>query len=109
MAFPDYEALADALLCFIFLNGCEKHQVRAYETYDPLADFFGLTHEERSSPRPDGYGGRHWLNLVQWTRQKLINEGYVEGRGRGIWGLTAKGVQRAQSVAGAYGELEKSR
>jgi restriction endonuclease Mrr len=105
MPIPDYEPLAEALLSFIFLNGGAKFQVQANETYGPLADFFDLTGAERSEPRPDGYGGTHWQNRVQWTRQKLINEGLVMGRGRGQWGLTPGGVSRARHIASGHDRL----
>lgn len=107
MSFPDYEELADALLCFIFLNGGETHQVRSGETYNPLADFFDLPREERTRPRPDGYSGSQWQNRVQWTRQRLINDGDLERRGRGNWGLTPSGISRAQSIAHSYDKLEQ--
>lgn len=65
MPLPPYDDLADALASFVLLNGGEAHCVRAEETYDPLADFFGLTLQERTRPRPDGYGGTDWQNKVQ--------------------------------------------
>ena len=98
MPLPEYEDLADALLCFIYHKGGPNYQVRARETYEPLANHFELTASERTEPRADGYGGTRWENRVQWTRQRLINRGYVESREHGIWGLTTLGVEHAHSI-----------
>jgi len=107
MAFPQYQNIADALLCFIFLNGGNDHQVNAAQTYEPLADFFALTQEDRNRPRPDGFGCTLWENRVQWTRQRLINHGYAESRGHGEWGLTPEGVSRAKSIVGEFNRSKK--
>ncbi len=107
MPFPDYEKLADALLCFIYLYGGSNYQVCADSTYEPLADYFELGQRERSRPRPDGYSGLQWHNRVQWTRQRLINQGYVEGRDHGLWGLTAQGMSRARSIVSCFSSLKK--
>ena len=105
MSYPDYEELADALLCFIYRYGGGKYQVRANETYGPLANFFYLTHEEKTRSRLDGYSGSLWENRIQWTRQRLINKGYAEKREYEIWGLTDEGVQCARSIVNSYRNL----
>ena len=33
--------------------------------------------------------------LVQWSRQKLVDKGEIDGSTRGVWKLTAKGRARA--------------
>jgi hypothetical protein len=98
MSYPEYASLADALLSYIYRCGGSTFQCHAREIYEPLADLFCPTRAEREAPRPDGYSGRYWENLVQWTRQRLINEGYAESRGHGIWGLTQRGVTRARLI-----------
>lgn len=100
MPYPEYEQLADALVCFLFRTGGSNFERRASDTYAPLADEFGLSRAERVAPRPDGYSGSLWENRVQWTRQRLINHGYAVSGGRGVWRLTEKGVQRARSICG---------
>jgi 5-methylcytosine-specific restriction protein A len=102
MAFPEHKDVADALLYFIFLNGGSDYKVQAASTYEPLADFFNLTREERTRRRPDGYPGLHWCNRVQWARQRLINYRDLDGSERGIWRLTTQGLQRASDIAGRY-------
>ena len=108
MPFPDYESLADALLCFIYLNGGSRYEVRADSTYEPLADHFSLSQEERTRPRPDGYPGRDWHNHVQWARRRLINNGLAEEkRIRGLWELSAQGALRARSSVNKYEDLRE--
>ena len=103
MSMPEYEELGEALLAFIFLKGGALHEVRASETYGPLGEFFKLTTEEQAMPRKDGNpGGTMWQNRIQWTRQKLINEGLAEARGRGVWGLTVGGIERVSPVIDKY-------
>jgi hypothetical protein len=65
MSLPEYEDMEEPLLCFILLNGGDQHDVRADLTYEPLADFFALTREERTQPRPDSHPGALWHNRVQ--------------------------------------------
>jgi restriction endonuclease Mrr len=107
MPFPEYEDMDDSLLCFILLNGGDAHKVTANSTYEPLADFFGLTRDERVRQRRDGRGGSQWHNRVQWDRQRLINHGYLDGKERGFWKLTPEGFQRASSIVSKYTSLKQ--
>ncbi len=102
MPFPEYEQMADALLWYIYTNGGVSYSLHPKEIYDPLADFFGLDEEERRRPRPDGYSGSHWENRVQWTRQRLINEGELDGHIRGVWRLTDQGIRRAARIKSRF-------
>jgi len=96
---PEYEQMADALLYIIYINGKKQSfSLAPKQIYEPMADLFDLTYAERNEPRPDGYSGSHWQNRVQWTRQKLINEGYLDGGIRGIWRLTEQGINRASKL-----------
>ncbi|HUU09133.1 MAG TPA: winged helix-turn-helix domain-containing protein [Phycisphaerae bacterium] len=105
MAFPEYIDLADALLSFVFLNGGEDKEVAASSTYEPLADFFALTDAQRTVQRPDGRAESFWHNRVQWARQRLINQGYMERRRHGWWGLTPAGELRAARIQARFGRL----
>lgn len=102
MPFPEYEELADTLLYFIYLRGGPSYSLRPKQVYDPLADIFGLDEKERKRPRPDGHSGSHWENRVQWTRQRLINEGELDGRVRGLWRLTEQGINRASRLKSKF-------
>jgi restriction system protein len=106
MPFPEYEDMEEPFLCYIFFNGGSEYAVRADTTYEPLADFFDLTKEERTRSRPDRPLELHWHNRVQWTRQRLINQGDLDGRKRGIWKLTDQGLKRASSVASRHMRLK---
>ena len=108
MSFPDYREMDEPLLCFIYLNGGADYAVRPSSTYEPLAEFFGLTREDRIRPRPDGYPGAHWQNRVQWERQRLINQGFLDGSTRGVWRLSPDGINRASRLASPYGALRRS-
>lgn len=107
MAFPEYKETADALLAFIYLNGGKDHFVKARSTYDPLADHFGLSAEERSRPRRDGGAGTQWENHVQWTRQRLINNNLLKSKGHGYWQLTPAGIARATLLASGFSSMKQ--
>ena len=105
MSFPAYDLMAEALLCFIYKHGGDGHGVTPKETYEPLANFFGLSDRARTRPRPDGKPGLHWHNRVQWTRQRLINSGLLDGSTYGVWRLTLRGRRQAQRLIAKYQKL----
>src|SRR5207248_9672407 len=45
-----------------------------------------------------------WHNLVQWSRQKLVEKGDLDGSTRGIWKLTARGRARATGATANFVE-----
>jgi hypothetical protein len=112
MAYPQYDEMDDPLLCFILLYGGDNHVVDAGFTYEPLADFFGLTATEQTAPRSDGGSGTQWQSRVQWARQRLINQGLIvdppkDRSERGHWTLSPEGVQRARLAVGQYRRLQR--
>jgi hypothetical protein len=108
MRFPDYQEMDEPLLCFIYLNGGSGYAIRPGFTYEPLAEFFGLTREDRRRPRSDGFPGVQWQNRLQWERQRLINQGFVDGSTPGIWRLSPAGVNRASRLVSRYRALRLS-
>ena len=68
MSFPAENDIKEPLLAFIYLRGGNLRRVRAEETYEPLAEYFGLTFEELHLTRNDRYrDGRDellWRNMV---------------------------------------------
>ncbi len=100
MGYPKYEDLEDPLLCYIYKNGGDKYQVSSDSTYKPLADFFGLSYEERTRTRDeihhDGRDEPEWNNMVQWARRKLKDQGYLASSPHGKWRLSEKGILVAQ-------------
>lgn len=63
-------------------------------------NFPQLTEEELKARMVSSPATFRWHNLVQWTRQKLIENGDVDGSTRGVWKLTAKGRARATGAEG---------
>ncbi|MGH7923527.1 MAG: winged helix-turn-helix domain-containing protein [Candidatus Binatus sp.] len=108
MHFPDYKEVDEPLLCLLYFHGGADYAVRPSETYEPLAQHFGVTQEDQKRPRPDGYSGSQWKNHVQWARQRLINHGLLDGSTRGIWRLSPAGINLASRVASAYKALRLS-
>ena len=66
------------------------------EVYWRLATIFPqLTQEDLTARMPSNPSIFRWHNLVQWSRQKLVEKGDLDGSTRGIWKLTARGRARA--------------
>jgi len=66
------------------------------ELYPRLAKIFPqLTEEDLTARLPSSPSTFRWHNLVQWSRQKLVDKGEIDGSTRGVWKLTSKGRARA--------------
>ena len=66
------------------------------ELYPKLAEIFPqLTEEDLTARLPSSPSTFRWHNLVQWSRQKLVEKGELDGSTRGVWKLTARGRARA--------------
>jgi restriction system protein len=66
------------------------------ELYPRLGKIFTqLTLEDLAARLPSSPSTFRWHNLVQWSRQKLVDKGEIDGSTRGVWKLTAKGRARA--------------
>ena len=66
------------------------------ELYPRLAAIFPqLTHEDLTARLPSSPSTFRWHNLVQWSRQKLVEKGEIDGSTRGVWKLTPRGRARA--------------
>jgi len=69
------------------------------ELYPKLAEIFPqLTEEDLTARLPSSPSTFRWHNLVQWSRQKLVEKGELDGSTRGVWKLTARGRARATSA-----------
>jgi restriction system protein len=77
------------------------------EIYPRLAKIFTqLTEEDLATRLPSSPSTFRWHNLVQWSRQRLVEKGELDGSTRGVWKLTAKGQARAaESVPNSPEEL----
>src|ERR1700745_4136546 len=70
------------------------------ELYPRLAKVFPQLNEEDLAARlPSSPSTFRWHNLVQWSRQKLVEKGEIDGSTRGIWKLTTKGRARATGAS----------
>jgi len=68
-----------------------------------------LTEEDLVARLPSSPSTYRWHNLVQWSRQALVDKGDLDGSTRGVWKLTAQGLARtASSATNVLGELALS-
>src|SRR4051812_29887305 len=74
--------------------------MKASDTYEPLADKFGLSREMRAQLLDDQFHRREWNNKVQWAREHLRKAGWLESDTRGQWTLTDSGRARAARLIG---------
>lgn len=66
------------------------------ELYPKLAEVFTqLTEDDLAARLPSSPSTFRWHNLVQWSRQKLVEKGELDGSTRGVWKLTPRGKARA--------------
>lgn len=89
--YPPEHEISKALLRHILDHGGPEAEVRSSTVYEPLADLFGLSRQERTQTRDQVYGDGNqtpiWNNKVQWARNSLRKQGYLAPSPRGIWRL----------------------
>lgn len=97
---PEYE-IAEALLRYIYDHGGPDYEVKAGLTYEPLANHFGLSEEERMRTRDEEYGDgkvQHaWDIKVQWARNTLKKQGDLAPSRHGYWRLSEKAIKKIGS------------
>lgn len=102
MTYPAYEEVELPLLQLLYQMGGERFEMRARDTYAPLADHFGLDDRERTQTRDDLFqDGREepvWNNRVQWARRRLNEYGYLAQSQRGFWKLSERGIGKAKDL-----------
>src|ERR1051325_3254143 len=111
MTFPIYLNVEEALLSLLYFNGGSDYQMMSFETYEPLADYFNLSEQERTKGRlfKDGRYEPKWNNMVQWARRQLKKKQYLDASApRATWKLTGKGISAAKSVSGKYRSLQST-
>ena len=94
MAIPTQREIEIPLLHLIYTLGGEA---RPNDTYKPLADYFGLSEKEQNELLPSGVSKR-WENRVRWTRENLIEKGFLDGSIRGVWRITEKGKKELERL-----------
>lgn len=111
MAYPVYVQVEEALLSLLYFNGGPDYQLMSFETYEPLADYFNLSEQERTKGRlfKDGRYEPKWNNMVQWARRQLKKKKYLDASApRATWKLTSKGISVAKSVSSKYRSLQSN-
>ncbi len=107
MSFPEYKEIEEPLLAFIYCNGGNQYQIKSDESYHPLANYFGLSEEDREKTRDelfsDGRTEKAWNNRVQWARKNLNSYGYLDkNAGWGSWKLSDFGIKAAEKIFSKY-------
>jgi len=46
-------------------------------------------------------GGNKWTNRIQWVRQRLVQQGEIDGSTRGVWRITDEGRDRISEAGDA--------
>jgi hypothetical protein len=107
--YPSRDTIGNALLTLIYLTGGDRRQLRASDTYDPLADNLHIGNAERRLVQDEDYANGSaalvWPNLVQLARWDLVNARLIDGGEHGMWRLTSKGVALAKVLAGIPDEI----
>jgi hypothetical protein len=87
MPIPSRKDIQIPLLHLIHDMGGE---VRRRDVFDTLADYFGLTKEEREEIYPSGFHKKFNFR-VQMARKRLCSRGFLDDSIRGLWKITEKG------------------
>jgi restriction system protein len=102
MSFPKQSEIELPLLKALLSVG---GKAEPKELYPRLAEGFPqLTEEDLTARMPSSPSTFRWHNLVQWSRQKLVEKGELDGSTRGIWKLTSRGKARASDAASNISE-----
>jgi restriction system protein len=97
MSFPKQSEIELPLLRLLHKLGGKSEPK---ELYPKIADEFPqLTEEDLTARMPSSPSTFRWHNLVQWSRQKLVEKGELDGSTRGVWKLTPRGRARASGAA----------
>ncbi len=93
MSFPKQSEIELPLLKLLHQLG---GKAEPKELYPKLRESFPqLTEDDLVARLPSSPSTFRWHNLVQWSRQKLVEKGELDGSKRGVWKLTARGRVRA--------------
>jgi restriction system protein len=95
MAYPkQFEIELPILNILEELGGSAKPK----DIYPKVTKFFPqLTEEDLVAKLPSSPSTFKWHNLIQWSRQGLIDKGEIDGTTRGVWKLTTKGRARLKT------------
>ncbi len=96
MAYPkQYEVEVPLLKTIMELGGSGKPK----DIYPRVSVHFkNLTVDDLVAKLPSSPSTFKWHNLVQWSRQALVDKGELDGATRGVWKITPKGKARLESI-----------
>jgi len=99
MPFPKQKDIEIPLLRALDTLGGEA---KPRDVYPLVAQSFPELSPEEQEQRLESHPGtRKWWNLVQWVRQRLVQEGQVDASTRGVWKITPAGSARLRPAAKA--------
>lgn len=79
-------------------------EAKPRDIYPLVAKHFpSLTADEQEERLENFPSTRKWNNLVQWVRQRLVEVGQIDGSERGVWRLTASGLERLHGPSSSKG------
>jgi hypothetical protein len=112
MNFPSRKRITTELLLLIYSGGGNLYQMRAADTFTPLATKLILDAETRKIILDELYksGGVEpvWHNMVRWARKDLVEEGYLDAFSpHGVWRLTPNGIRHAQWLLRLREEIQQ--
>ncbi len=103
MSFPKQSEVELPLLKVLHELGGKAEPKEVYPKLIPM--FPQVTPEDLAERTPSSPSIFRWHNLVQWSRQKLVEKGQIDGATRGVWKLTPSGRARALGQANSAAEL----
>jgi restriction system protein len=94
MPFPQQKDIEIPLLKALVQLGGEA---KPRDIYPLVATFFPELTPEEQEERLENYPSvRKWSNLVQWVRQRLVDQENIDGSTRGVWRITPAGRARVK-------------
>ena len=105
---PKYKEIQDPLLAEIQRRGGSTRPSQKdgneLTVYEALAAYFELTNEDLNEKVYETSGAERpkWQNMVRWARNDLRKQGMLDGSKHGVWALSEKGMQLADSSKRDY-------
>jgi restriction system protein len=87
MSIPDYQAIMLPLLRHL----ADTQEKSSQETFDALAEVFGLSEQEKSELLPSG-NQPIFMNRIAWAKTYLKKTGFIESPKRGYYRITERGL-----------------
>ena len=86
----------DLQTAILHLASAVGGEIRPRDTYDPLAEFFGLNKEDIT--RRTSSNANQWRVRVGFARKSLVSKGLLDGGRPGIWRITNQGKRELSRI-----------